>query len=263
MGIDWIGALNYFRPTGPQGTNGPLINKVLNPKRSAFGLWMSDLAGLFVPRRCGGCDTTLMRFESGLCLGCLEELPRTRYHDDTGNPVERLFWGKVELQAASAYLHFSAEGMVQRMLHRIKYGGDLELGLLLGRLMAEDLVKSARFRDVDTFMAVPLHPRKQRMRGYNQSQLLVDGMREVWPLNSTGGDLLRVVRTPSQTRRGRLDRWLNVKEAFQLPDPDALRGRHVLLVDDVVTTGATIEGCVKALSVVPGLRISLYTAACA
>lgn len=224
---------------------------------------MSDFAGLFVPRRCGGCDATLLRFESGLCLGCLEELPRTRYHDDAGNPVERLFWGKAELNAASAFLHFSDRGMVQRMLHRIKYDGDLELGRLLGRLMAEDLITSARFKDVDTFMAVPLHRRKQRMRGYNQSQLLVDGMREVWPLASVGGDLLRVVRTPTQTRRGRLDRWLNVKEAFQLPDPEALRDHHVLLVDDVVTTGATIEGCVKALSVVPGIRVSLYTAACA
>ena len=204
-----------------------------------------------------------MRFERGICTGCMRDLPRTRFHDDPGNPVERLFWGKVKLESASSFLLFSSSGMVQRMLHRIKYAHDRDMGLVLGRLMAQDLIASSRFKDVDTFMPVPLHRRKERMRGYNQSQVLVDGMRQVWDLPSAGRELMRVVRTPSQTKRGRLDRWLNVKEAFQLPDPNALRDRHVLLIDDVVTTGATIEGCVKALSIVPGIRISLYTAACA
>ncbi len=196
-------------------------------------------------------------------MDCLNDLPRTRFHDDPANPVEQLFWGKVPLQAATAFLHFARSGKVQHILHRLKYANDREAGLALGRLMAEEVMASPRFQDVDTFLPVPLHPRKERMRGFNQSQVLVDGMCEVWPLPSAARDLMRVVRTPSQTRRGRIDRWRNVKEAFQLPDPEALRGRHVLLVDDVVTTGATIEGCVKALSGVPGLRISLCTAACA
>lgn len=243
--------------------NGPLINKVLNPPKATLRLWLADFAALFLPRRCSACDTGLMRFERSICMDCLEDLPRTRFHDDPLNPVERLFHGKVLLGAASAFLHFNRSGKVQHLLHRLKYASDREAGLVLGRLMAEDLMTSVRFRDVDTFLPVPLHPRKERMRGYNQSQVLVDGMREVWPLPSAGKDLLRVVRTPSQTRRGRLDRWRNVKEAFQLPDPEAFRDRHVLLVDDVVTTGATIEGCVKALSGVPGLRISLCTVACA
>jgi len=257
------GALNYIRPMGPSFVNASLFNKVLNPRKATFQLWASDFAALFLPRRCAGCDTGLMRFERSLCSGCLRDLPRSRFHDDAQNPVERLFWGKAQLESASAFLLFSNSGMVQRMLHRIKYAHDREMGLVLGRLMAQDLLTSSRFKDVDTFMPVPLHRRKERMRGFNQSQVLVDGMRQVWDLPSTGRELMRVVRTPSQTKRGRLDRWLNVKEAFQLPDPEALRDRHVLLVDDVVTTGATIEGCVKALSVVPGIRISLYTAACA
>jgi ComF family protein len=149
------------------------------------------------------------------------------------------------------------------MLHRLKYHHDMELGHYLGRAMAKDLMSSSRFSDVDCFLAVPLHPRKEHMRGYNQSQVLVDGMRQVWPLESVGKDLVRVVRTPSQTKRSRLDRWLNVKEAFQLPDPERLRGKHVLIVDDVVTTGSTLEGCAKALATVPDIRISVYTAACA
>lgn len=204
-----------------------------------------------------------MRFEPGLCLACLDDLPRARFHDDPDNRVEQLFRGKADLQAASAFLLFASGGKVQRMLHQLKYRNDRAVGHLLGRLMAEELKTSPRFASVDTFLAVPLHPRKERVRGYNQSQVLVDGMRAAWALPSVDKELMRVVRTPSQTRRGRLDRWLNVKEAFRIPDPEALRGRHILLVDDVVTTGATIEGCVKALSAVPDVRISLCTVACA
>jgi ComF family protein len=194
---------------------------------------------------------------------CEQDLPRTRFHDDPDNRVEQLFRGKVELVAGSAFLHFAATGMVQHMLHRLKYHQDRQLGMYLGRLMAEDLRGSQRFATVDAFLPVPLHPRKEHMRGYNQSQVLVDGMRQHWPLESIGKGLVRVVRTPSQTRRSRLDRWLNVKEAFHLPDPEALRGRHVLIVDDVVTTGATLEGCIKALSAVPEIRISVFATACA
>jgi ComF family protein len=204
-----------------------------------------------------------MRFEQCLCMYCSEDLPRTRFHDDPMNSVEQLFRGKVELVAASAFLVFNNGGMVQRMLHRLKYHHDMQLGLFMGRLMAEDVMSCTRFADVDCFLPVPLHPRKQHMRGYNQSQILVNGMCQRWNLPAVGKDLMRVVRTPTQTKRNRLDRWLNVKEAFHLPDPAKLSGKHVLIVDDVVTTGATLEGCIKALSVVPDIRISLYTAACA
>ncbi|HRH39290.1 MAG TPA: phosphoribosyltransferase family protein [Flavobacteriales bacterium] len=235
----------------------------MNPQRVNIRTWISDFTSLFVPRRCAGCDTALLRFEECLCHACVHDLPFTYFHEDAANRVEQLFWGKTKLEAASALLHFAREGMVQRMLHRIKYGQDSETGLYLGRSMGEALATSARFSSVDTILAVPLHKRKQRSRGYNQSQLLVDGIREVWPKDAVGDELMRVVRTPSQTKRGRMDRWLNVKEAFHLPDPEALRGRHVLIVDDVVTTGATIEGCVRALDQVPDLKVSLFTAACA
>lgn len=254
---------NYWRIRGPWGINGTLINKVLNPKRASPGIWLKDLVALFLPRRCAGCDTGLMRFEEVLCLKCLNDLPRTRHLDDPANRVEQLFWGKCTLQAAGAFLYFTPGGMVQRMLHRLKYHHDKEVGLWLGRSMAMELMTSARFDTVDLLMAVPLHPRKERQRGYNQSQVLVEGMRQAWPLATADRSLMRIVRTTTQTRKGRLDRWRNVKEAFEVGDPGALAGRHVLLVDDVVTTGATLEGCIAALSAVPDLRISVCTVACA
>jgi len=258
-----IRVLNYGRPERGPFWNAPIFNKVLNPMRSTVALWAADLVALFLPRRCAGCDTGLMRSEEGLCLGCSSDLPRTRFHDDPRNRVQQLFWGKVELEAASAFLLFNSKGMVQRMLHRLKYANDREIGLILGRLMAEELKNSARFRGVDLLLPVPLHPKKERKRGYNQCQVLVDGMHEVWPLKPIDSGLMRVVRTPSQTRKGRLDRWRNVQEAFQLADSAQLHGKHVLLVDDVVTTGATLEGCIKALAQVPGIRISVCTVACA
>ncbi|MCB9193454.1 MAG: ComF family protein [Flavobacteriales bacterium] len=204
-----------------------------------------------------------MRNEESLCLRCLSDLPRTYWHADPGNPVEQLFWGKVELHAASSFLRFMRHGRVQRILHQLKYRGDQAVGLQLGRLMAEDLFACDRFASVDAIVAVPLHRAKLRKRGYNQSQVLVDGMCSVHPLEQLGGDLLRVVRTTSQTRKGRWDRWTNVKEAFELGDVRAFHGRHVLLVDDVVTTGATLEGCIRTLRQAEDLRISVYTAASA
>ncbi len=222
-----------------------------------------DIVGIFLPRRCAGCDQSLMRFEQSICTDCVDDLPLLRAHDDPHNKVEQVFKGRVRLHAASAFLQFNKDGVVQHMLHRLKYRGDPEVGLELGRRMAEDVMNSPRFADVDVLLAVPLHPRKQKQRGFNQAQVLVDGMREVWPLREVDTGLLRVVHTSTQTKRSRMARWTNVKAAFQLSDPQALAGAHVLLVDDVVTTGATIEGCAIALAEVPGIRISVLACACA
>ncbi len=231
----------------------------MRPSRDA----LYELAGLFLPRRCAGCNTALLRNEVAICLGCEQDLPLTRFHDDAENAVEQLFKGRLRLEAGSALLKFTRDGLVQHMLHRLKYNSDLAVGLELGRRMARGAMSSARFAHVDTVIAVPLHPSKLRQRGFNQAQVLVDGMREVWPLKDPGRELLRVVSTRTQTRKGRLERWANMAQAFQLANTEALQGKHVLLVDDVVTTGATIEACVLALEEVPGLRASVFACACA
>lgn len=222
-----------------------------------------DFFGLFLPRRCGACDQALYRAEQCICRSCANDLPRLRGHDDADNRVEQLFHGKVRLEAASAFLIFTKGGKVQRMLHRVKYHGDRDLGLELGRRMAEDVMASPRFATVDLLMAVPLHRRREKQRGYNQAQVLVEGMSAAWKLPSAHGGLLRIAKTTTQTRKGRMARWGNVKEAFHVGDHEELQGKHVLLVDDVVTTGATIEGCAKALQAVPGVRVSVLACACA
>ena len=231
--------------------------------RTTLGIWMHDAWGLLVPRRCAGCDGALLSYESHLCDACRGDLPFTRFNEDPLNPVERLFHGKVPLEAAGALLRFSAHGMVQRMLHRIKYRHDRDVAALLGGMMGEALAATRRFDGIDAVIAVPLHPRKERQRGYNQSRLLADGISQVVPLEPLHHALQRVERTTSQTRKGRMDRWRNVKEAFEARDAAALSGRHVLIVDDVVTTGSTAEACAQAILQAPGARVSFFAAACA
>ncbi len=230
---------------------------------TGMGRWLLDAADLFLPRCCSACDRPLMAHEKAVCLPCMHDLPRTGMHLQAGNRMERLFHGKVVVEAAAALLQFNRRGRVQRMLHRLKYQGDQAVGLELGRWMAEALRSSPRFATVDHVLAVPLHPGRLRQRGYNQSQVLVDGFRELWPLCLPDQGLMRVVRTTTQTRKGRWERWTNVKEAFELGDTRPLAGAHVLLIDDVVTTGATLEGCIRTLLRVPDLRVSVCTAATA
>lgn len=234
-----------------------MLPTVLN---AALGLG-TDILGLIMPRRCAGCDQALYRHEHDLCDICLADLPKARMLGDPRNPVAQLFWGRVPLEAAGALLRFNAGGKVQRMLHRLKYKGDRHVGLHMGRLMGEEASASELYKTVDTVMAVPLHPRKERARGYNQAQVLADGLREAWPLKPAGRELVRVLHTSSQTKRNRVDRWINVKTAFTIGKAEALTNAHVLLVDDVVTTGATLESCAKALLEVPGLKVSVLTAA--
>lgn len=175
--------------------------------------------------------------------------------------MEQLFKGRVRVHAASAFLLFTRGGMVQRMLHGLKYRSDLDVGLALGRLMGEELQKSARFGDADAAIAVPLHRKREHVRGYNQSQVLVDGLRESWPIADGSACLKRVVHTRTQTHKGRWERWGNVDAVFEVDEDGLKELGHVILIDDVVTTGATLGHCVLALQRVPGLRVSM--AACA
>lgn len=192
---------------------------------------------------------------------CSADLPYTHHLSDAANPVAKLFHGKVELVAAAAWLKFNAGGKVQHMLHRLKYKGDRHIGLGMGRMMGQAAKESPLFRSVDAVMAVPLHWRKERQRGYNQAQLLADGLREAWPLRRVNNTLLRAVHTATQTKKGRFERWSNVRSAFSLGEAEALTNTHVLLVDDVVTTGATLESCAHALLGQPGVRVSVLAAA--
>lgn len=235
-----------------------LINKLfVYPARRG----LHDLIGLILPRCCSGCDNPLDPGERSICRSCAEDLPLARFHADPDNPVARLFHGRARLHAASAYLRFGTGGTVQRLLHALKYRGDKEAGLELGRRMAADCRQHGIFTDVDLLVPVPLHPARQRMRGYNQAAVLAEGMAEIWQVGTATNGLLRTIRTATQTRKDRGQRWTNIAGAFSANAPGNLSGRHLLLVDDVVTTGATLLHCIQALDRTPDVRLSVLTCA--
>ena len=209
--------------------------------------WINGFLHLFFPRTCQACGHVLFAQEEVLCMKCLYKLPRTNFQYFEENPVSRVFWGRVELHAATSFLFFNKGGRVQRMMHNLKYRGKKSVGIYLGKLFGNDLKKSDLFKDVEVVIPVPMHPAKQRKRGYNQSALIAEGIAEAMGIEVQTDNLIKTTNTASQTKKSRYNRWQNVKDVFQINNEKALEGKHILLVDDVITTGATIEACAQRL----------------
>ncbi len=225
--------------------------------------WIDDLIYLFYPVLCPACGDVLSGRPRFVCLGCQRELPRTGYHLQPESPVAERFWGRVPLAGAGAFLHFVKKGKVQRLVHQLKYEGRKDIGLALGRWYGTELLQSEVFRDVELIVPVPLHPRKERKRGYNQAAVFGRGLAETMGIPCLKDGLVRGRPSVSQTTKSRLERFENVRSAFSLGKAERLRGRHVLLVDDVVTTGATLEACTLCLMAAPVRRVSIATIAIA
>jgi len=225
--------------------------------------YTSGLLHLFFPQLCAGCHRPLLREETLLCLGCNLELPRCGFHDQPDNAAAARLAGRIPFQHATSFAHFVTDGLLQHLLHRMKYQGQKSIGRQLGRLFAWDLEQTSWHKEIDLIIPVPLHPKKERQRGYNQSALIAGSMAAVWGI-AQGEQLLRRVRfTESQTKKSREERIANVAGAFALPKPEKLRGKHILLLDDVLTTGATLEAAAQALLQVPDVKISIATIALA
>jgi ComF family protein len=211
------------------------------------------------PHVCDGCGSDLLNPESRLCIRCLASLPETNFEMHANNPVEKDFWGRLPLTNASAHLYFTKESLVQRLMHQLKYRGNKELGLQLGRLMGNALKSSNRFYSIDALIPLPLFPSKERKRGYNQAKVLCDGIAEILCLPVLPDVITRPQHTETQTKKGRIERWKNIEGKFRLADPTAIQNKHLLLVDDVVTTGATLESCGNELLSGDDIRLSIAT----
>ncbi len=226
-------------------------------------LWrpIQDLFHLFFPNICLSCGDQLYRGETVLCLTCQHFLPKTYFHDDPQNPVYKLFWGRVPIQFATACYYFSKGSRVQQLLHHLKYNHRTEVGTKIGKLYGQTLKEHTFFNDIELIVPVPLHPRKERRRGYNQSAAFADGLSKAMGLPWTKKALTRTHHTPSQTYKKRYERWENVHHKFQLHSTHLSTKNHVLLVDDVITTGATLEACAHTLLQHPSLKVSIATIA--
>ncbi len=221
------------------------------------------LTELFYPRICLACGRKLLRHEHVLCSYCQVQLPKTRFHTRKNNPVEILFWGRCEIQNAAAYYQYLKGGHVQHLIHNFKYKGFQEIGIFVGAKYGAELMETESFASVDYIIPVPLHSKKMRIRGFNQSEVFGRGLAQTMNATLEVDNLHRLIHSATQTRKSRWDRYKNVESIFGIKDAEKLKGKHVLLVDDVITTGSTIEACVVKLLDVEGIKISVVAMATA
>lgn len=221
-----------------------------------------DIVDLVYPRICASCDHNKPIYGQIFCLDCLVGLPQTRYHLTQGNAFEQHFWGRVDIHAGAAMYFFIPGGRTQTLLHNIKYRRRSDIAEKVGILYGKQISRSARFEKIDVVVPVPLHWRKRKKRGFNQSEAFARGLALSMKTELDTTILKRVIHTETQTRKSREQRVENMKGAFVVRDPRAIASSHVLLVDDVLTTGATLEACANRLNQAEGVKISLLTIAC-
>lgn len=225
-----------------------------------------DLLALFFPESCFACNGSLTRGENYICTDCNVKLPYTDFHVHGAtelNPLQRRFWGKVPVRFAFSYLYFQSKGSVQRLLHQLKYRGAKELGEHLGQRYGSILHGHQYHENFDLIVPVPLHKSKLRKRGYNQSEHFAIGLAAAMEVPVKVDVLVRTINTTTQTHKDRYNRWQNVEQVFKVVKPELLSEKSILLVDDVLTTGATLEACAVALLEAGAAEVSIVTIAAA
>ena len=210
------------------------------------GTILNDFLSLIYPTFCEACERSLIKGEEIICTHCIADLPRLNYHNERDNPLYTKFRGRVPIDFASAFLMFRKKGAVQHLLHSFKYRDRPDIGVKLGKVYGNELSRSSSISAVDLIVPVPLHKARERQRGYNQSERWAAGLGEALSI-PVENNIQRVAKTESQTKRTKLKRWENVQESFQVKFPERIIGKRILLVDDIVTTGATLEACGKRL----------------
>ncbi|MGL5786174.1 MAG: ComF family protein [Bacteroidales bacterium] len=216
---------------------------------------------IIYPRICIICLNALVRGESHICISCLNNLPRTNYHILNKHDLEQRFWGIIPVENVCSFFYFQHEG-VRAMIHEIKYRGGESLAVYTGSLYAKELAESGYLNQIDIIIPVPLHSKRLKERGYNQSLRIAEGLSLVCEKPVAEDILIRKIYNPTQTKVSREQRWENVNSIFKLINKDKIKDKHILLVDDVLTTGATLIECAKELQKEPSVKISILTLAC-
>ena len=222
---------------------------------------LDGFISLFYPQLCLSCGENITPGEDAICISCQVKLPKTGFHLEKENSFTDRFWGRVNIESGASFYHFSKEGRVQHLIHNLKYKGRYEVGIKLGNLYGKVLKKSPLYRNIDVIIPVPLHPKKELKRGYNQSVMFAKGLSETMEVEWKKNILISTKMSETQTKKSRLERLENVKDVFKINDVDFLKDKHVLIVDDVLTTGATLEACTMKILEIPGTKVSLATIA--
>ena len=220
-----------------------------------------DLVSLFYPRTCNCCSTELARNEKIVCTTCLHELPVTNYHLSNENPAKKVFYGRAEIENAASLFYFRKKGMVQSLIHNLKYRGHEEISAFLGEWLGTELSEMENFRNIDVVVPVPLHKKKLKSRGFNQVEGFARKLAEKLDAEYVDDVLVKKYPGSTQALRNRLSRWGSMEETFLLENPGKIQNKNVLLVDDIVTTGATLEACIEKLKQTEGVKVSIATMA--
>ncbi len=218
---------------------------------------LSGFKQLFYPHVCTGCGTDILADDNLLCAKCFVNLPATQFASHADNPIEKIFWGRLPIRAAHAEFYFAKESLIQHLVHQLKYKGNTAIGIYLGELMANTLISSGRFTHIDALVPLPLFPDKEKKRGYNQAAIICNGMSGIMKVPVFNNVLVRQRFTETQTKKHRVERWENVEGSFAVKNERFLKDKHVLLVDDVITTGATLEASGSKLLKIENVQLSI------
>jgi len=209
--------------------------------------YWKDFLSLLYPELCYNCDVALVEGEEKICLRCYRDFPLTNYHETEPNPLVQIAAGNEKVKGAYCYMKFNQHGVAQKLLHEVKYKGNSTIGVLLGEWFGKYIKRELDALELNVIIPVPLHKSKKRKRGYNQSELLAKGIQNVTGLKIMDGVLIRTRNVSTQTKKGKVERWQNVDSLYQVVDIESIKGKKVLLVDDVITTGATISMAAEVL----------------
>jgi ComF family protein len=226
-----------------------------------FQKTISDFLHIFYPHNCIGCGADALQTDQLLCFSCFQELPFTHFEDKAGNPVEKTFHGRAHIQNAAAALFFTKHSVVQKLMFELKYRNNQQAGIFLGRLIGNALNHSSRFQNIDLIIPMPLNEKRLKQRGYNQADVLIEGIQERISIPSSRSAVARSLFTETQTHKDRTTRWQSMQSAFSVAEPETLRHKRILIIDDVITTGATIEALVNSIHSNVECEVSVIAAA--
>lgn len=222
-----------------------------------------SIINLFFPKVCAGCNSFLTANENVICTLCRHHIPLTNHHLNPENEAFKKFYGKVPIEHASALFYFHKKGIVQEVIHKLKYKGHEEIGTVLGNWYAEELKEIPVFQEIDAIIPVPLHKKKYRQRGYNQVSTFGLALSNELKITYNESILIRTVYSKTQSKKNLLGRTEGIESIFNVNFTQKDHQKHFLLIDDVITTGSTLEACCRALMKIPGTRISIVCMAMA